>query len=97
MHGVVAGRRATVHARKRPLPRQFLAGFNLGGKARPLDRDALPQVIPLDAPAFIHGDRTLTWGVIIHMCFVVGALVLAFIDRMQAQTKLIGKGKAKEG
>ena len=24
--------------------------------------DALPQVIPLDAPAFIHGDRTLTWG-----------------------------------
>lgn len=37
-------------------------------------------------------DRTLTWGVIIHMAFVAGALVLAFIDKMQAQTKLIGKG-----
>jgi uncharacterized protein (TIGR00645 family) len=37
-------------------------------------------------------DRALTWGVGIHMCFVVGALVLGFIDKMQAQTKLIAKG-----
>lgn len=42
-------------------------------------------------------DRALFWGVVIHMCFVAGALVLAFIDKLQAQTKLIGKGKAKEG
>lgn len=37
-------------------------------------------------------DRTLMWGVIIHTCFVAGALVLGFLDRMQAQTKLIAKG-----
>ena len=24
--------------------------------------DALPKVLPPDAPAFIHGDRTITWG-----------------------------------
>lgn len=42
-------------------------------------------------------DRTLMWGVVIHMCFVAGALVLGFLDRMQAQTKMIAKGgKAKE-
>ena len=39
-------------------------------------------------------DRSLTWGVIIHMCFVAGALVLGFLDRMQAQTKLIAKSKS---
>lgn len=38
-------------------------------------------------------DRTLMWGVIIHMCFVGGALVLGFLDRMQAQTKVIAKSK----
>lgn len=37
-------------------------------------------------------DRALIWGVVIHMAFVVGALVLGFLDRMQAQTKLIAKG-----
>jgi uncharacterized protein (TIGR00645 family) len=37
-------------------------------------------------------DRTLMWGVVIHMCFVAGALVLGFLDRMQAQTKVIAKG-----
>lgn len=43
-------------------------------------------------------DRALIWGVAIHMTFVFGALVLAFIDRMQAQTKLIAKGgKPKDG
>lgn len=42
-------------------------------------------------------DRALTWGIIIHMAFVLGALVLALIDKMQAQTKLIAKGsKAKD-
>lgn len=39
-------------------------------------------------------DRALMWGVIIHLCFVAGALILAVIDRLQAQTKLIGKGAA---
>ena len=37
-------------------------------------------------------DRALMWGAIIHMCFVAGALVLGFLDRMQTQTKLLGKG-----
>jgi uncharacterized protein (TIGR00645 family) len=42
-------------------------------------------------------DRALTWGITIHLTFVAGALVLAFIDKMQAQTKLIAKGaKPKE-
>ncbi|MBX9751132.1 MAG: TIGR00645 family protein [Roseococcus sp.] len=41
-------------------------------------------------------DRTLIWGVVIHMAFVFGALVLAFIDRMQAQAKVIAKSKAKD-
>ena len=36
-------------------------------------------------------DRALMWGAIIHMCFVAGALVLGFLDRMQTQTKLLGK------
>jgi len=43
-------------------------------------------------------DRALLWGILIHMGFVVGALVLAYVDKMQAETKLIGKGaKVKEG
>ena len=24
--------------------------------------DALPKALPADAPAFIHGHRTITWG-----------------------------------
>ncbi|MFN3449597.1 MAG: TIGR00645 family protein [Roseococcus sp.] len=42
-------------------------------------------------------DRELAWGVGIHITFVVGALVLGVLDRMQTQTKLLAKsGKAKE-
>lgn len=37
-------------------------------------------------------DRTLMWGVAIHMVFVVGALVLGLVDRFQAQTKALAKG-----
>jgi len=37
-------------------------------------------------------DRSLLWGVAIHMVFVVGALVLGFVDRLQAQTKALIKG-----
>lgn len=40
-------------------------------------------------------DRELAWGVGIHMTFVVGALVLGVLDRMQVQTKLLAKS-AKE-
>jgi len=37
-------------------------------------------------------DRQLAWAVGIHMAFVAGALVLGYLDRMQAQAKAINKG-----
>lgn len=40
-----------------------------------------------------HKPETLMWYTIIHIAFVVSALFLAFIDRVSALTKQIGKGK----
>jgi uncharacterized protein (TIGR00645 family) len=43
-------------------------------------------------------DRELIWGVAIHMTFVVGALALGYLDRMQTQTKADAKAaKIAEG
>jgi len=36
-------------------------------------------------------DRELGWAVGIHMVFVIGALVLGYVDRMQGQAKLANK------
>jgi uncharacterized protein (TIGR00645 family) len=40
-------------------------------------------------------DRDLAWGVGIHITFVVGALGLGFLDRMQSQAKAEAKAAAK--
>jgi uncharacterized membrane protein YqhA len=43
-------------------------------------------------------DRELAWGIGIHMTFVVGALALGLLDRMQTQTKAAAKAaKIAEG
>lgn len=44
-----------------------------------------------------YSGESLMWYTIIHIAFVVSALFLAYIDRISAMTKTIGKGKAKSG
>ncbi len=43
-----------------------------------------------------YSGETLMWYTIIHIAFVISALFLAYIDRISALTKQIGKGKAGE-
>lgn len=42
-----------------------------------------------------YTDGQLMWYTLIHLAFVISALFLAFIDRVSAQTKVIGKAKPK--
>ena len=57
--------------------------------------DALPNALPADAPAFIHGNRTITWGETSHRSNNLARAILARGakpgDKVAMSTTLAGR------